>query len=244
LINGQGEAVGVNVMIGNSAQLISISIDASEVKRILRDANILLHPKYASDYFNRGLRFAAKQEHVRATADFAEAIRLDTAYSQAYYSRGLSLYSRGETEKAIADFTETARLAPQNALAYYQRGLAFEKKREKDKAAADFTKTLELDRKYAPAHVRLSWSWVTSRNAASRDGKKALNHALKACNLSAWKDAASFDALAAAYAECGQFEDAVMVQQRSLELASAGQKADFESHLKLYLAGKPVCLTQ
>jgi S1-C subfamily serine protease/Tfp pilus assembly protein PilF len=240
LVNSQGEAIGVNVLIGNSVQLISVSIDVSEVKQILRDANILLHPKNASDYFSRGLHFVNKQRPDQGIVDFAEAIRLDPKHSQAHYSRGLAFLSRGETERAIADFTESVRLDPKNALAYYQRGSAFEKKREKDKAVADFAKAIELDRKFAPAHLRLSWSWVTSPTASSRDGKKALDHALKACNLSAWKDAACFDALAAAYAECGQFEDAVMVQQRSLELASAGQKADFESHLKLYLAGKPV----
>jgi tetratricopeptide (TPR) repeat protein len=184
LVNSKGEAIGVNVIIGNSVQLISVSIDVSEVKQILREANMLLYPKSPSDYFSRGLHFVNKQQYERGVADFAEAIRLDPKYSQAFYSRGLAFLSRGETEKA------------------------------------------------------------TSTAAASRDGKKALDHALKACNLSAWNDAACFDALAAAFAECGQFEDAVMVQQKSLELASAGQKAEFESHLRLYLAGKPVSMTQ
>jgi tetratricopeptide (TPR) repeat protein len=47
------------------------------------------------------------------------------------------------------------------------------------------------------------------------------------------------DTLAAAYAEEGQFEKALEWQKKALELAPENFKADLNTRLKLYEAGKP-----
>jgi hypothetical protein len=60
-----------------------------------------------------------------------------------------------------------------------------------------------------------------------------------ACELASWKDPFCIDTLAAAYAECGQFSQAVERQKQAIDLASEKKKADFRSRLELYEAGKP-----
>jgi hypothetical protein len=47
------------------------------------------------------------------------------------------------------------------------------------------------------------------------------------------------DTLAAAYAECGRFADAVAMQRRALELATPDLLAVMQEHLRLFEAGKP-----
>jgi hypothetical protein len=54
-----------------------------------------------------------------------------------------------------------------------------------------------------------------------------------------WQDAACLDTLAAAYAECGKFEDASRWQQRALVLADAEDRSAFRDRLALYETGRP-----
>jgi len=63
--------------------------------------------------------------------------------------------------------------------------------------------------------------------------------ATKACDLTSWKDAANLDTLAAAYAEQGDFANAVKREEQAIELASGRQKGELQSHLDLFKGHKP-----
>ena len=51
------------------------------------------------------------------------------------------------------------------------------------------------------------------------------------------------DTLAAACAECGEFDDAVKWQEKALGLAGPGQEADYDGRLELYRQRKPARAT-
>ena len=78
---------------------------------------------------------------------------------------------------------------------------------------------------------------VRSRNTGTPSRRS--RHATKACQLSEWKDIDALDTLAAAYAESGDFADAVKWQTKARDLAPANDKADLQSRLGLYQAHKP-----
>jgi tetratricopeptide (TPR) repeat protein len=69
-----------------------------------------------------------------------------------------------------------------------------------------------------------------------RDAEKAIEYATKACELKQWKDAQSFETLAAAYAEAGQFDDAVKSQ---MKVAEIDPKAADAKRLALYQQKQP-----
>lgn len=86
-----------------------------------------------------------------------------------------------------------------------------------------------------------AWLLATSPDPAVRDGTRALALARRACEESKWQDPASIDTLSAAYAETGDFAEAVRTQERALRLGnlSAQERPAYENRLLLYRDKKP-----
>jgi tetratricopeptide (TPR) repeat protein len=101
----------------------------------------------------------------------------------------------------------------------------------------------DLARQHAMILTQLAWIYATSPDGSLRDGRKAREQALKACELSEWKAGAAIESLAAACAETGSFAEAVKWQEKALELAPPTQKAQLRSRLELYQSGKPYRLS-
>lgn len=101
----------------------------------------------------------------------------------------------------------------------------------------------EFLRKYpdhAGGHNSLAWGLATCPDSRVRDGQRAFRLAVKACELTSYKEAYIIDTLAAAYAEAGDFEQAVKWQRKALSLAPEDQKSEYEDHLNLFLRKQPV----
>ena len=56
---------------------------------------------------------------------------------------------------------------------------------------------------------------------------------------SAFVDLSYLDTLAAAHAECGEFEQAVRWQERAIEVVTPEARGEYETRLALYRAGTP-----
>ena len=64
--------------------------------------------------------------------------------------------------------------------------------------------------------------------------------ATRACELTQWKNANDLDTLAAAYAEVGEFDEAVEWQEKAIQLTTdAERKQKHQDRLKLYKEKKP-----
>ena len=73
-----------------------------------------------------------------------------------------------------------------------------------------------------------------------RDGRQAVECAGKAVGATKRKDPSFLDTLAAAYAEAGDFREAVSAQKEALDLVrDAKTRRDYESRLKLYESSQP-----
>jgi tetratricopeptide (TPR) repeat protein len=149
--------------------------------------------------------------------------------------------NKGDHNRAIADYNEAIRLNPVYTLAYRNRAMAWDAKGEIERGTADFNETIRINPKDASNYNALAWRLAVSRNDGARDGKRAIELAMQACELTSWNVANYLDTLAAAYAEAGQFPEAIRWQEKSLEfpefVKASGTRA--RERLNLYRSGKP-----
>jgi hypothetical protein len=78
------------------------------------------------------------------------------------------------------------------------------------------------DRETVQAITHQAWLLATSRYESGRDGVRAVEAAREACEMTEWRVWGCVEALAAAYAECGDFESADKYQMLAEELAATG----------------------
>lgn len=187
-------------------------------------------------YYMRAVAWNLKGELDRAIKDLSEALRIDPGFSGAYNERGLLWQNKGEHAKAIADFTQAIRLKP-TAANFSNRGYSHRQTRQYEKARADFESALRINPKYVLAYDDLAWLLATCTDSSIRDGVRAVELAKKGLALSP-KDASLMDTLAAAYAEIGDFDQAVLWQQRALEDPSWNTESA-RARLELYRAKEP-----
>ncbi len=101
----------------------------------------------------------------------------------------------------------------------------------------------ELARTYpdlVEAYSEPAWLRATCPDARYRDGKLAIASATRACELTHWQDTGELSILAAAFAEAGDFAQAVKWQQKVVALTTEPRSAQVcRARLALYMADKP-----
>ena len=146
----------------------------------------------------------------------------------------------GDSAKAIADLSHAIQLDPNNAMFLVQRGFAHGMAGNYAETQADWKSAIKMRPDYGPAYSALGWLQATCPDAKFRDAKQAIENAKRGAGLgaptmlveriygprqseakpkpgqnssaAAW----SLDALAAAYAESGNFQQAVAGQQPAI----------------------------
>jgi WD40 repeat protein/serine/threonine protein kinase len=100
----------------------------------------------------------------------------------------------------------------------------------------------ETDTDWAKAGDYNSQAWVlaTDPDSRYRDGQRAVRLAERAVAVT-WRESAAYlDTLAAAYAETGQFTNAIRIQQEAIALLqNENEKSDYTSRLRLYESNLP-----
>ena len=201
--------------------------------------SIQLNPHFGMAYGNRGIALNLSGEYEKALADFDQADRLTPRNPAVYANRGISRAGMREHDKAIADFSEAIRLNLKTAAIFDLRGDAWNAQGAYDEAVSDYSEALRLDPKHVDACNSLAWIMATCADERRLNGPKAVELATRACELSAWKVANNVSTLAAAYAETGNYPEAVKWQVKAVELAPAAKKADFATHVDRYLRNRP-----
>ena len=182
-----------------------------------------------------------KKDYDRALKDLDEVVRLDPTNMRAFMFRGGVWSEKKDYDRALKDLDEAIRLDPNNQSAFYTRGHTWTKKKDYDRALKDYDEALRLDPKDPHHYNAKAWLLASCPDKRYRDGKKALELATKACELTQWKAAFFYDVLALAHAENGDFDKAVEWVEKALKDKDYEKQYGDETRerLKLYKDKKP-----
>jgi len=214
----------------------AVYLAQSKIDSALKDYGraIELNPKKADNYQQRAVAYKMKGDLASALRDFNKALELNPKHVPALMGRGYISFQQEKHEQAVADFGAVIELDPSSAAAYNNRGFNRQRLGDGASALADYNRALELAPTYALAFQNKAWLLATSPIDGLRNGPNAVKAALVACELNKYKDPADLKALAAAYAEAGQFELAIGWQEKVVQLSTAEEKALEEKVLEQY----------
>jgi tetratricopeptide (TPR) repeat protein len=106
-------------------------------------------------------------------------------------------------------------------------------------AVKDFEQALTLNADDDGLLNNLAWVLCTSPQDQIRNGQKALEYARHACELTDYKEAHILSTLAAAYAELGQWDEAMKWSKKSLEAGSGEVLEQLQQELASYQKKNP-----
>jgi tetratricopeptide (TPR) repeat protein len=202
-----------------------------------------LEPARAEYYINLGNLLAIQERPSEAIRQFQKALAVEPGYTKAHYNLADIFFAQGRWDEAIEHYQQALKQMPDSVHAYYQLGLALQSRGRFAEAVAQLQKVLELDPKHIPAQNNLAWLLATCPDGALRDGKKAVALAQQAVQLSGGNAPEILDTLAAAYAEDGNFPEAVATAQRAVDLSAAQNKKNLaeiiQNQLKLFEINAP-----
>jgi protein O-mannosyl-transferase len=199
-----------------------------------------LRPDYATARNSLGVVLYRQGKFAAAASQYAEALRLKPGYAAAHNNLGVVLTHQGKFGAAATHLAEALRVHPGYIAAYNNLGVALASQGKFGAATTHFAEAVRLDPGYSEAYNNLALIMAVCPEAKYRDGKGAVASATRACELTEWKSSKFLNTLAAAYAECGDFDAAVTWQTRAIGLLTdERQKGDYRSRLVLYQAKKP-----
>jgi tetratricopeptide (TPR) repeat protein len=173
-----------------------------------------------------------RAEILAATDRLDEAItQLETLAQQApgnaqILNRLGSLYlMAGRPRKAIETLTKVIEAEPEDFSALRFRADAYLNIGQHAEAVADFDKALAINSDDESLLNNFAWVLATSPDDKVRDGKKAVELATKASELTGHQTPHVLSTLGASYAESGDFESAKKWSQQAVDLSKKAVEA-------------------
>jgi tetratricopeptide (TPR) repeat protein len=213
-----------------------------EALAYLREA-VELRPNLAVAHVNLAIVLARVGRLAEAETHFEEALRTKPDDAVTLYNLGSLLATQGRLDEAEKPLRRAAELSPGDAETRFALGSLHEARGDGAAALAAYRDAVELRPGWSAPAQRMVWLFAADPDPAVRDAAAARQLAEMWCRATGFADPGALDALAAAHAEGGRFDEAVGAATRALQAARAGGHADLageiERRLSLYRQRRP-----
>ena len=203
-----------------------------------------LDPSYAGAEGNLGHALIEKNNVDEAIPHLKKALELGAETAEVHTNLGVGLAEKGQIDEAIPHFERALQLSPNDADAHYYLGMALVMKGRGAEGLGHWRRALRKDPDNLLALNDAAWLLATSSDAALRNGSEAVSLAGHAVQLTSGHEPMLLSTLAAAYAEAGEFDKAIELEQRATDLATQQGNtrlaATFADRLALFQAKSPI----
>jgi tetratricopeptide (TPR) repeat protein len=204
---------------------------------------IQIDPDFAAAYGNLGVTLLKSGKPDDAIAELEKALALDPRIAGAEVFIGIACANKGQPAEAIGHFTKAVHDNPTDSEARSNLGMALAQNGQTREAIDQFQIILQMNPNQVEACNNLAWLLATASDKSLRDGPKAIQLAQHASGLTGGNNPIMLHTLASAYAETGDFEQALATGRKALELAVQQKNeilaAKIRKELKLYEKRSP-----
>lgn len=201
-----------------------------------------LDPAYAYAHNNLGALLLPKGRLEEAASHFRRALEIDPAYAEAHNNLGKLLAYQGRLDDAFDHLSRAVSLRESYAEGHFNLAQVLASQSRTSDALQHYRRALALLPDWPAALGELAWMLATCADARVRDAREAISLAERAVSLSSRRDPAALDALAAAYAAAGRFDEAVATAQGAADRLAGRDTTDasvIAQRIALYRERRP-----
>lgn len=207
--------------------LSETSNDPAILKRAadLFQRTVQLQPRFAEGHFSLGNVLYRLSNMDAALECFKRTVEMEPRHARAHNNLASMLGAKGDRATAINHYQAAIQLDPGYLEAYRNLAESLIKNGNAQDAVTVWRAGLAQKGDDVPSLYRLSWILATHPDVNIRRGFEARDLALKGIELTQKREPAFYDALGAAEATLGKYEDAVEALQKALEMIPGGKES-------------------
>jgi tetratricopeptide (TPR) repeat protein len=250
------DAAGCEVLLAREPDHVALRNDAATIYMELGkperaaghfEAVATLEPQSAAAQFNVGVALEAAGRADAALARYQRAIALAPTYSAAHNNAGSLLLASGRPQDALRHYQLAIDGDPANAEAHANLGAVYIGLGTSRAAVLHLREAVRIQPDNPAFLSGLAWVLAAAADATDRAPADAIAAAERALAVRGDPDARTLDALAAAYAAAGRYEDAVRrageAHERARRAGNERLATDIAGRLAGYRRGEPFVLT-
>ena len=169
-----------------------------------------------------------------ARNELGRCLFIDPAHADAYSTMAALEQQSGRYREALNDISQALLLRPDYPSDLHNRAVVLASLGRQAEAIKVYESVLNHVPSSAGTLNNLAWLLVTADTPSLRDCHRAIGLAQKA--VAAYRSGAWLDTLAAAHAECGDFQKAIEIETEAYSLSRPPNPA-FKRRLELYRRG-------
>jgi protein O-mannosyl-transferase len=230
--------------------LATVLVDKKDINGAVAhlETAVEINPKFPQAQNNLGMILSNIGRVDESIAHFEKCLEADPKYAEGHNNFGSALRRQGKFEDAITHFKKATELDPKYALAHFNLGKTLLITGQAPGAADAYLAGIKLQPQFLNNKAvqrdvyQIAWTLATSPNDAFRNGKKAVQLAQEGSALS-HDNTLLTAALAAGYAESGDFQNAVSTAKQGIQVANQHGETDvanaLQDQLKSYEKSAP-----